>query len=114
VAIVQHYTDSRDIAFAEMAAALKGLIWCMTSIVQEPTTITLFTDSSVVYYTLVKETGLTLRASSLLQDLFVHMWYLKNKAGHGLVVWWIPSKQNLADPLTRGVLANPDSQPNHI
>jgi hypothetical protein len=44
---VQHYTDARNIAYAEMAAALKGLIWVMTTILQEPTNITLYTDLSV-------------------------------------------------------------------
>jgi hypothetical protein len=32
------------IAFAEMAAALKGLIWYMRTL-EEPTTVTLYTDS---------------------------------------------------------------------
>jgi hypothetical protein len=79
--MVQHYeyTDTRQIAFAEMAAALKGLIWRMTTLVQEPTTITLFSDSAIVYHTLVKGTGLTLRALSLLQQIFVRMWMLKIK-----------------------------------
>jgi hypothetical protein len=50
------------------------------------------TDSYVVYYSLVKGTGLTLQASPLLQILYVRMLILKNKAGHGLVVRWIPSE----------------------
>jgi hypothetical protein len=102
-AIVQHYTDTRTIAFTEMAAALRGLLWYIRDVLTEPTTITLYTDSSTVYYTLVKGTGLTLRASPLLQQLFVATWMNKNKAGHGLVVRWVPSEHNLADPLTRGV-----------
>jgi hypothetical protein len=109
--MIQHYTDVRDIAFAEMVAVLKGLIWTITSQLQQPTTITLFTDFSVVYYSLVKGTGLTLRASPLLQNMYVGMLLLKNKAGHGLVVRWIPSEQKLADPLSRGEHAYPDSQP---
>jgi hypothetical protein len=83
--MVQHYTDTRTIAFAEMTAALRGLLWCMNDILQEPTTITLYTDSSVVYHTLVRGTGLTLRASPLVQKVFVAMRIIKNKAGHGLV-----------------------------
>jgi hypothetical protein len=75
----------------------------MRDILQEPTTITLYTDSSTVYHTLVKGTGLTLQASPLLQKIFVAMWIMKNKARHGLVVRWVPSEHNLADPLTRGV-----------
>jgi ribonuclease HI len=103
---VQFYTDHRAVAYTEMAAALKGLIWVITTILKEPTMIILYTDSTVVYYTIVKGTGLTLRASPLLQQLFVKMYILKNKAGHGLVVQWVPSAQNLADPLTRGVHAD--------
>jgi hypothetical protein len=91
--MVQHYTDSRNIAFAEMAAALKGLIWFMTVQLVQATTITLVTDSRNVYY--------TLRSSAILQQLYVKMLYLLIKSGHALVVRWVPSEQNLADPLTR-------------
>jgi ribonuclease HI len=103
VSMVQHFMDSRQITVAEMAAALRGLQWCIQEHLTQPTNITLFTDSVVVYHTLVKGTGLTLRASSLLQDLFVNTWIMKNKAGHGLVVRWVPSEQNLADPLSREI-----------
>jgi hypothetical protein len=79
-----------------MAAALQGLILCFRTQLDVPTTVTLFTDSTIVYYTIVKGTGLTLRSSPLLQDLYFVMYELMNKAGHG----------KLADPLTRGVPAN--------
>jgi hypothetical protein len=84
-----------------MAAALRGFIWAYRDLLTEPTTLTLYTDSSVVFHTLVKGTGLTLRASPLLQNIFVKMWTIKEKAGHGLMVRWIPSQDNLADPLSR-------------
>jgi ribonuclease HI len=99
--MAQHYTDHRPIAFAEMAAALKGLIWFMRNHLQQPTTITLATDSSTVYYILQKGTGLTLRSSEILQKLYVTMMYEQIKSGNALVVRWVPSEQNLADPLTR-------------
>jgi hypothetical protein len=97
---VQHYVDSRPIAFAEMAAALRGLIWYMQTL-HRPTTVTLCTDSSVVYYTLLKGRGLTLRSSAILQTLYCKMLLLKIKAGHALVLRWVLSHENLADPLTR-------------
>jgi hypothetical protein len=70
VALVQRFTSPRNIAWTEMAAALKGAIWCCTSHLDQPTTLTLFTDSQVVYHTIVKGTGVTLRSSPLLQDLY--------------------------------------------
>jgi ribonuclease HI len=103
--MVQFYSDHRPIAFAEMAAALLGLSWCIQQCLQQPTRITLHTDSMVVYHTLVKGSGWTLRSSALLQKLYVKMYILMNKAGHGLVCQWIPSGQNPADPLSRGVHA---------
>jgi ribonuclease HI len=103
IALVQHFTTPRNIAWAEMAAALKGLIWCANSQLEQPTTLTLFTDSQVVYHTIVKGTGITLRSSPLLQDLYVTLYMIFNKAGHSLVVRWIRSQANLADPLSRGV-----------
>jgi hypothetical protein len=33
--MVQHYTDARNIAFAEMVAALKGLIWTITTLLHQ-------------------------------------------------------------------------------
>jgi hypothetical protein len=101
--IQQHFQDSRPIAFAEMAAALWGLMWCFRDCLRQPTALTLHTDSTIVYHTIVKGGGLILRSSALLQNLYIKMYILMNKAGHSLVCQWVPSQQNLADPLTRGV-----------
>jgi ribonuclease HI len=73
-----------------MAAALEGLQWLFSHLLQ-PHSITLLTDSTVVYYTLVKGTGVTLRRSLRLQNLFVNMFRNKVRAGHGLVTSWIPN-----------------------
>lgn len=100
LALVQHYTDHRAIVWAEMAAALRGVIWATKSILQQPTSLTLHTDS-----TIVRGTGFTLRSSPLLQEMYIHMYVNLNKAGHSLVCRWVPSEGNLADPLTRGVPA---------
>jgi hypothetical protein len=103
--MAQFYIDAQAIAFAEMAAALIGLQWMMNRL-QEPTTIILYTNSSVVYHTLVRGSGLTLRSSTLLQNLCIKQFVNKVNAGHGLVVCWVPSAENLADPLSRSVLAH--------
>lgn len=100
VSMVRHYDDVRPIAFAEMAAAIIGLLWTFT-LLQQPTNITLLTDSMVVYHTLSKGTGLTLRASRTLQKLYIKMCLIKIWTGHSLVVRWVPSGSNLADPLSR-------------
>lgn len=73
--MVQHYTDCRQIAIPEMAAALRGLLWLMRTQVSSPTNITLWADSSVVCHTLTSGTGLTLRSSAMLQQVFVQMYY---------------------------------------
>jgi ribonuclease HI len=99
LAIVQRYSDRRPIAYAEMAAALQGLLWIYQHL-HEPTMVTLYTDSSVVYYTLVKGTGQTLCQSLRLQNLYCNMFKIKIQAGHGLVTRWVPSAENLADPLS--------------
>jgi ribonuclease HI len=104
LALVQRFTDQRPIAYAEMAAALEGLLWLFRNLTQ-PLAITLLTDSSVVYHTLVKGTGVTLRRSLRLQTLFVQAFCNKIQAGHGLVTSWVPSAENLADHLSRGVHA---------
>jgi ribonuclease HI len=100
--MASHYYDRKPIAIAEMAAVLLGLSWAMTHQIEEPTTLTLATDSSVVYYSLLRGTGITLQHSPLLQELYVNMYRKKIKAGHGLAIRWVPSEQNLADPLSRG------------
>jgi hypothetical protein len=84
------------IAWAE-TAALVGLLWIIKNCVTEPTTITLCTSSSVVYYTLLKGTGF-LRNNPLLQNLYLSMIAYKIQTGHGLVIRWVPSQANLADP----------------
>jgi hypothetical protein len=96
----------RQIAWAETSAAIEGIIWCAQQALEQPTTLTVFTDSTIVYHTLVKGKGWTLRASPLLQNRYVQMYRMLNKAGHCLVTRWIPSDRNLADPLTRGVPSN--------
>jgi hypothetical protein len=88
----------------EMAATLQGLLWMFCQL-DQPTTVTIYTDSSSVYYSLVKGTGRTLRQSLRLQTLYVQMFKNKIQAGHGLVVRWVLSAENLADPLSRGVHA---------
>jgi hypothetical protein len=93
----REYQDTRPIAFAEKAAAIVGLPQFQRTL-QRPTDTTLCTDSAVVYHTLLKGTGTTLRYSPLLQDLYVQMFINKVKSGHGLVVRWVPSEENLADP----------------
>jgi ribonuclease HI len=64
--MVQNYTDTRQIAFAEMAAAIVGLIQFLPTL-DQPTNITLYMDSLVVFYSFVRGTGFTLRRSLLLQ-----------------------------------------------
>jgi hypothetical protein len=102
--MVRYYEDRRPIAFAEMAAAIVGLHQFQRTLTAL-TTITLCMDSAVVYHTQNKGTGSTLRYSLLLKNLYVQRMINKLKSGHGLVVRWVPSAENLADPLSRGVLA---------
>jgi hypothetical protein len=89
--MVQHYTDSRPIDFADMAAAIREVIWYVKNHLHYPTTVNLFTGCSVVYATLSKGTGLTLRSSANLQTIYCTKLILLIKAGHALVVRWIPS-----------------------
>jgi hypothetical protein len=98
------YEDERPIAFAETAAALVGLIHTADRN-HQATTITLATDSAVVYYILQTGKGLTLRRHKLLQELYITFFGIKSKRGHRLVVRWVSSDANLADPVSRGVLA---------
>jgi hypothetical protein len=67
--------------------------------------INLSTDCSVVYYTLVKGTGSMMRSQDILQDLQVTMTMERIKSGYGLLVRWVPSEANLAEPFSRGVNA---------
>jgi hypothetical protein len=98
--MVQHYTDRRPCLRWNGCSPQRPPMVHPEPLVQ-PTTITLATDSSVVYHTLSKGTGLTLRSSAILQKLHIYMMYELIKSGHALVVRWVPSEQNLADPLTR-------------
>jgi hypothetical protein len=95
--------DCKAIAFAEMAAALAGLL-CINR-QPAPTTITLCTDSAVVYHTLVKGSGITPRSCEILRNMYIQVLLNKVNSSHGLVVRWVPSTENLADPLSREVLA---------
>jgi hypothetical protein len=63
------YIDEKPIAYAEMAAALLGLLYTAQDH-QQPTTITLLTDSAVVYYTLSTGKGTTFRYNVLFQQLY--------------------------------------------
>jgi ribonuclease HI len=94
------YEDEKPIAFAELAAALVGLIHTANN-QQEPTTITLATDSAIVYYVLMTEKGATLRRHKLLQELYTTYFTIKSKRCHRLIVQWVPSDANLADPVSR-------------
>jgi hypothetical protein len=98
------YENECTINFAEMAVVLITLI-CAARRHQQPTTFTLNTDSGVVYYTLRTGKGTTLRQNQLLQELYCTYLKIKMERGHGLAVSWVPSEENLADPLFRGVLA---------
>jgi hypothetical protein len=104
-AFFRHLEPPQPIAVAEMAAALIGLHWYAQNVLQHPTTIHLHTDSSIVYYSLVRGTGVTLRYTPVLQNLYIAWLINKVYTGHGLVVHWVPSHLNLADPLSRGVHA---------
>jgi hypothetical protein len=64
------YNGRKPIAFAELAAALVGLVHTANDLL-EPTTITLATDSSVVFYVLSTGKGSTLRQYKILQELYM-------------------------------------------
>jgi hypothetical protein len=102
--IYQPFTDDQPISVAEIAASLFALIW-IGSRLRYPTAITLATDSTVAYYTLSTGKGYTFRHTPLLQTLYVQWFLIKLDRGHGLVLRWVPSQANLADPVSRGVLA---------
>jgi ribonuclease HI len=104
-AFYRRLEPAQPIAVAEMAAALVGLHWYLQDVALHPTTVILYTDSSVVYHSLSRGTGLTLRSHVLLQNLNISFLINKVYTGHGLVVRWVPSCDNLADPLSRGVHA---------
>jgi hypothetical protein len=103
--LYRQYLDHRPIAFAELAAALVVLIHTAKQN-HLPTTITIATDSSVVYYVLSTGKGKTLRMYHILQQLYITWFTIKSKRGHRLVVRWVTSDANLADPVSRGVLAS--------
>jgi hypothetical protein len=95
--LYRQYEDIKPIAFAEMAAALACLIWA-TRDLQQPRNITLYNDSSIVYYSLARGTGLTLRRSVLLQNLYIGWLFNKVKSGHGLVVRWLARRKTWRIP----------------
>jgi hypothetical protein len=100
--IYQPFTNEQSIAVAEIAAALFALIWIGRRCYQ-PTATTLATDSTVAYYTLSTGKGYTFRHTPMLQ-MYVCWFQMKIDRGHGLVLRWMPSNANLADPVSRGVL----------
>jgi hypothetical protein len=102
--VFQPFQDAQPIAVAEMAAALFALIW-IGQRCYRPMALSLDTDSAVVYYTLSTGKGITFRRSPLLQRLYVTWFRIKMDRGHGLVLRWVPSNANLADAVSRGVLA---------
>jgi hypothetical protein len=101
--IHQEFTDSIPIAAAEIATALFALIWCGSRL-RQSTAITIATNSTVVYYVLSTGKGYTIRHNTWLQCLYLKWFSIKVNRGHGLVVRWVPSQANLADPVSRGVL----------
>jgi hypothetical protein len=102
--LFQQFRDAQPIAVAKMAAALFALIW-IGQRCYRATAITPATDSTIVYYTLSTGKGTIFRWSALLQQLYVTWFLIKMDRGHGLVLRWVPSNANLADPVPRGVLA---------
>jgi hypothetical protein len=66
------------------------------------TTITLEMDLLVVYYVLKTGKGATLWYNVLLQELSATYFKIKSERGHRLVVRWVPTDANLADPVSRG------------
>jgi glycerophosphoryl diester phosphodiesterase len=57
-AFYRRLETQQTIAKAEMAAAHIGLHWYLKDVATQPTTVTFFTDSSVVYHTLLKALAL--------------------------------------------------------
>jgi hypothetical protein len=103
--VYQPFSDSQPIAVAKIAAALFALIWAGTRL-RQPTALTLDTDSTVAYYTLSTGKGYTFRHNVWLQALYIKWFQIKMDRGHGLVLRWVPSQANLADPVSWGVLAH--------
>jgi hypothetical protein len=102
--LYRQYSDVRPIAFAEIAAALVALIHTAKNN-HRATTITIATDSAVAYYVLSTGKGRTLRMYEILQQLYTTWFLIKSIRGHRLVVRWVPSDANFAEPISRGVLA---------
>jgi hypothetical protein len=100
--VYQTFSEAIPIAQAEIiTAALFALIW-VGSRLRQPTAITIATDSAVAYYTLATGRGYTFRQNIWLQTLYVKWFSIK--LNRGLVVRWVPSAANPADPVSRGVL----------
>jgi len=100
--IHQQFTNRIPIARAEIAAALFALNWAGSRL-HQPSNITLATDSAVAY-TLSIGKGYTIRYDIWLQTLYMAWFSIKLNRGRGLVVRWVPSAANPADPVSRGVL----------
>jgi hypothetical protein len=101
--VYQEFYDDIPIAQAEIAAALFALVWVGARL-RQPTAITIATDSAVAYYTFSTGKGYTFRNSVWLQSLYIRWFEIKLHRGHGLVLRWVPSHDNPADPVSRGVL----------
>jgi hypothetical protein len=63
----------------------------------------------VTYYVLSTGKGRTIRTHVILQQLICTWFSIKCTRGHRLVVRWVPTDANLADPVSRGVLATEHS-----
>jgi hypothetical protein len=51
------FLEPRAIAWAEMTAAIEGIIWCCQNCLDQPTNINLFTDSMIVFFNSCKRKG---------------------------------------------------------
>lgn len=62
-------------------------------------------DSTAVHYALATGNGLPIKQNIILQDLCEKWYKIKAERGHTLVTLWVTSMENLADPLSWGLLA---------
>jgi hypothetical protein len=66
---------------------------------------TLHTDSPTIFHVLLSGKGVTIRSNKVLQKLFGKLFVIKALWGRTLFAQWVPSPENLADPLSQEVLA---------